>query len=99
MPLRPIEEKQYFVLTDKEILQLAEWAVIIENHYKKPMDMEWAKDGMTGKLYIVQARPETVQSQRNLNVLEEYELLEKGKVNYLPVAALAQKSARPGQNY
>ena len=74
----PIERKS-FCLNDKEILQLARWAMVIEAHYKKPMDMEWAKDGVTGRLFIVQARPETVQSQRNFNVLEEYQLLEKGK--------------------
>jgi pyruvate, water dikinase len=75
-----------FCISDKEVLQLAKWAVIIEEHYSKkarkfkPMDMEWAKDGKTGKLFIVQARPETVQSQKNVNVLEEYRLKEKGKI-------------------
>lgn len=72
-------EKNKFCVNDKEILNLSKWAIIIEDHYKKPMDIEWAKDGVTGKLYIVQARPETVQSQRNFNVLEEYQLLEKDK--------------------
>ncbi|KKP41384.1 MAG: Phosphoenolpyruvate synthase [Parcubacteria group bacterium GW2011_GWA2_33_14] len=61
-------------MADDEILQLAKWSMIVEEHYKKPMDMEWAKDGKDGKLYIVQARPETVQSKKNLNVLEEYVL-------------------------
>ncbi len=71
-------ERRSFVLQDQEVLQLAKWAVIIEEHYSKkaghfkPMDMEWAKDGNTGKLFIVQARPETVQSQKNFDVLEEY---------------------------
>ncbi|MBU1148807.1 phosphoenolpyruvate synthase [Patescibacteria group bacterium] len=69
-----------FMLTDQEVLKLAKWAVIIEDHYQKPMDMEWAKDGQTGKMYIVQARPETVQSQRNYNILEEYSVLSKGKI-------------------
>jgi pyruvate, water dikinase len=73
-------EKNNYVLSDKEILQLAKWAVIIEDHYKKPMDMEWAKDGQTKKLFIVQARPETVQSRRDVNVLEEYSLGKKGKI-------------------
>jgi pyruvate,water dikinase len=72
-------ERNNFCLNDKKILQLARWAMAIEAHYKKPMDLEWAKDGISGKLYIVQARPETVQSQKNYNVLEEYQLLEKGK--------------------
>ena len=53
-------------------MTLAKWSMMVEEHYKKPMDMEWAKDGKDGKLYIVQARPETVQSKRNLSVLEEY---------------------------
>lgn len=85
----PIERKS-FCLNDKEILQLTRWAMVIEKHYKKPMDMEWAKDGVTGKIYIVQARPETVQSQRNFNVLEEYQLLEKGK-SILTGAAVGSK--------
>ncbi len=66
------EERQHFVLTDDHILQLAKWSMIVEDHYQKPMDMEWAFDGQEKKLYIVQARPETVQSKKNLNVLEEY---------------------------
>jgi pyruvate, water dikinase len=61
-----------FVLNNKEIMQLAKWAVIIEEHYQRPMDMEWAQDGKTGQLFIVQARPETVTSQENKNVLIEY---------------------------
>ncbi len=69
-----------FSINDEEVLQLAKWAVIIENHYNKPMDMEWAKDGITKELFIVQARPETVQSQKNVNVLEEYVLKQKGKL-------------------
>jgi pyruvate,water dikinase len=82
----PEKERKKFVLKDKEVLKLAEWAVIIEDHYSKkakhwkPMDMEWAKDGETDKLFIVQARPETVQSQKNRNILEEYELQEKGEL-------------------
>ncbi len=68
------KERQSFVLSDDDILQLAKWSMMVEDHYKKPMDMEWAQDGRDGKLYIVQARPETVQSKKNLNVLEEYKL-------------------------
>ncbi len=80
------EDRFKFILTDDEILTLAKWACIIEDHYTKehkkftPMDMEWAKDGLSGKLYIVQARPETVQSQKNVNLLEEYILKGKGQV-------------------
>lgn len=68
-----------FSITDKEILLLAKWAVIIEKHYDKPMDIEWAKDGKNNKLYIVQARPETVHSQKDSAVLEEYKLSSKGE--------------------
>ena len=71
------KERQSFVLSDQDILQLAKWSMIVEGHYKKPMDMEWARDGKENKLYIVQARPETVQSKRNLSVLEDY-VLQKG---------------------
>lgn len=68
-------DKKKFVLNEKEIIQLAKWSVIIETHYKRPMDIEWAKDGKTNKLYIVQARPETAhQSKRDMNSLEVYKL-------------------------
>ncbi|TSC76275.1 MAG: pyruvate, water dikinase [Parcubacteria group bacterium Gr01-1014_31] len=73
-------ERQRFSLTDKEVYSLARWACIVEDHYRKPMDMEWAKDGITGKLFIVQARPETVQSRRDTSILEEYVLSGHGKV-------------------
>ncbi|MFA5317930.1 MAG: phosphoenolpyruvate synthase [Patescibacteria group bacterium] len=78
----PVEkdERQKPSITDKEVLQLGKWAVEIEKHYEKPMDIEWAKDGRDGKLYIVQARPETVQSQRDYNIVEEYKLSAKGRV-------------------
>lgn len=72
-------ERTRFVLSDEEIVRLANWAMAIEKHYGRPMDMEWAKDGEDGKLYIVQARPETVHSQRTLSVLESYRLKGKGK--------------------
>lgn len=71
------KERENFVLTDDEILQLAKYALIVEEHYKREMDMEWAKDGKDGKLYVVQARPETVQSKKDLKVLEEYVLSQK----------------------
>ncbi len=71
-------ERNIFCRTDHEVQQLAKWAVLIEKHYKKPMDMEWAKDGVTNKLFIVQARPETVRSQDDVNVLEEYIIQGKG---------------------
>lgn len=73
-------ERERFVLSDDEILQLARWAALVEKHYGKPMDMEWAQDGGTRKLYMVQARPETVQSRRKAGVLKSYKLKQKGKV-------------------
>ena len=76
----PLEERKKFVINDDEILKLAEWACIIEEHYKKPMDIEWAKDGITGDLFIVQARPETVHSQRDMSAIQTYVLEEKGKI-------------------
>jgi pyruvate,water dikinase len=76
----PIEDRKRFCIKDEEVLKLAEWATIIEEHYKRPMDMEWAKDGVTGKLFIVQARPETAQSVRDTNVLEEYILKKKSRI-------------------
>ncbi|MDY7218930.1 phosphoenolpyruvate synthase [Denitrificimonas sp. JX-1] len=73
-------ERMRFALTDEEVTNLAKQAVIIEQHYGCPMDIEWAKDGDDGKLYIVQARPETVKSRSNLNVMERYLLKEQGNV-------------------
>lgn len=67
-------------ITDKQVQQLAKWAIMIEKHYKRPMDMEWALDGLDNKLYIIQARPETVQSQRDVNVVEKYKLDKRGKI-------------------
>lgn len=74
------ELRQVFSIVDSEIEELARQALIIEDHYKCPMDIEWAKDGDDGKLYIVQARPETVKSRSNKNVMERYLLKETGKV-------------------
>ncbi|NGX51479.1 MAG: Phosphoenolpyruvate synthase [Chlamydiae bacterium] len=73
-----LEERESFCLTDSEVLTLAKWGVIIEEHYQKPMDIEWAKDGKSGELFIVQARPETVQSQRKGSTFNTYKLQEKG---------------------
>ncbi|WP_372922315.1 phosphoenolpyruvate synthase [Roseovarius sp.] len=74
----PRKERMAFVLSDDEVLQLARWACTIESHYGQPMDMEWAKDGDTGDLFIVQARPETVQSRRKAGMLRSYHLKQKG---------------------
>ena len=82
----PTSERQKWALTEDEILQLANWACIIEDHYSgvrgiyTPMDIEWAKDGLTGGLFIVQARPETVQSQKAGNILKNYRLQGSGDV-------------------
>ncbi|ADR36222.1 phosphoenolpyruvate synthase [Oceanithermus profundus DSM 14977] len=82
----PRDERERFSLEPDEVLQLARWAVAIEDHYSKvhgaptPMDIEWAKDGLSGELFIVQARPETVHSQRKGLKFTVYELKEKGKV-------------------
>jgi pyruvate, water dikinase len=72
------QDQSQFVITDEELLTLARWACIIEDHYKKPMDIEWAKDGQTKELFIVQARPETVHSQKDMAVMKTYVLDEKG---------------------
>ena len=82
----PLEDTKRFCLTDKEVLTLARWACQIEDHYTAkrgkytPMDMEWAKDGETNKLFIVQARPETVHSQKKHNMFTKYNLSKKGKI-------------------
>ena len=73
-------ERAAFVLDDKDILQLARWARRIEAHYGCPMDMEWAKDGITGALFIVQARPETIKTRRETGTIKSYAISEKGKV-------------------
>ncbi len=72
------EERAGYVLNDDEIITLAWWACRIEEHYRRPMDIEWAKDGVTGQLYIVQARPETVQSRRRSGAMTTYALIGSG---------------------
>ncbi len=80
------EEQNRFCISDEDVMVLADYAIKVEDHYskkagyRKPMDMEWAKDGIDGHLYMVQARPETVQSQKKGDILEIYHLLERGKV-------------------
>ncbi|CAC5345993.1 MULTISPECIES: phosphoenolpyruvate synthase [Planktothrix] len=82
----PISEQKKYALSEDEILKLAQWTVMIEDHYSQvrqcysPMDIEWAKDGLTGELFIVQARPETVQSQKIGRVLENYKLQGQGRI-------------------
>ncbi len=72
-------ERNRYALTDEDVLELARYAVIIEKHYGRPMDIEWGRDGRDGKLYILQARPETVQSQAG-GVVEKYRIKQHGKV-------------------
>uniref|UniRef100_UPI0025D8C32F PEP/pyruvate-binding domain-containing protein n=1 Tax=Nitratifractor sp. TaxID=2268144 RepID=UPI0025D8C32F len=80
------EERNHFAITDDDVMVLVDYAIKVERHYsqkagyEKPMDMEWAKDGEDGHLYMVQARPETVQSQKKGTILEIYHLKERGKV-------------------
>ncbi|WP_434662885.1 phosphoenolpyruvate synthase [Aeromonas sp. NJAU223] len=73
-------ERNRFCITDEEVMVLAKQALIIERHYGRPMDIEWAKDGQDGQLYIVQARPETVRSRQEANTLERFALKQSGKV-------------------
>ena len=75
----PEADRNRFSLTDEDVLELARYAVIIEKHYGRPMDIEWGKDGVDGKLYILQARPETVKSQESGLVMEKYRLKQYGK--------------------
>lgn len=72
-------EREAFVLTDQDILTLGRWACVIENHYGRPMDIEWAKDGVSRELFIVQARPETVQSRKQVGEFRSYRIKSKGR--------------------
>lgn len=74
------DERRALVLDDDEVLALARWGVTIEKHYERPMDVEWAKDGRTGELFVVQARPETVQSRAGAGTLSTFHLDETGEV-------------------
>lgn len=82
----PDADRLRFCINDDEVLKLAEYAIAIEDYYSekfgepRPMDIEWAKDGITGELFVVQARPETVQSQRSKDVLETYVLEKRSEV-------------------
>ncbi len=75
-----VSDRQTFSISEKEVLTLAKWAMEIEQHYGRPQDIEWAKDGKTGKIYIVQARPETVKSRAQNLVIERYHLKKEGEV-------------------
>ncbi|GAA0905713.1 phosphoenolpyruvate synthase [Luteibacter anthropi] len=76
----PVADRHRFCINDADVEELSRQALIIEKHYGRPMDVEWAKDGNTGKLYIVQARPETVKSRATATTLERFQLNERGKV-------------------
>ncbi|HWK62572.1 MAG TPA: phosphoenolpyruvate synthase [Eoetvoesiella sp.] len=77
----PVSERNRYSLTDEEVIELARYAVIIEKHYQRPMDIEWGRDGVDGKIYILQARPETVKSQAaQSDVQERYRLKATGEV-------------------
>lgn len=76
----PLIKQEQYVLTDDEIITLGKWALLIEEHYKKAMDIEWAKDGITNELFITQARPETVHQTKNKSIHIEYRLQERGKI-------------------
>lgn len=76
----PVVEQQRFALSEAECEELARQALIIETHYQRPMDIEWAKDGLSGKIYIVQARPETVKSRSSVREVEKFHLREKGEL-------------------
>jgi pyruvate,water dikinase len=76
----PKDDRERYCITDEDVLELADYAIKIERHYDRPMDMEWAKDGLDGELYIVQARPETVASQRKATTVETYTLEGEGEV-------------------
>ncbi len=75
-----VPRRNQFSLTDNEVMELAKQAVIIEKHYGRAMDIEWAKDGLDNQLYIVQARPETVRSNEEANVIETFQLEKRGKI-------------------
>ncbi len=79
VPTTPAEQSA-FVLTDDEVLTLARWAIAIEDHYGCPMDIEWAKDGESGEIFIVQARPETVQSRVGAGMPQSYRIISKGSL-------------------
>ena len=76
----PESDRQKYCITDNQVKELAKYAKRIEDHYEKPMDIEWVLDGQTNELYIVQARPETVQSEKDENVIENYKLEEESEV-------------------
>lgn len=100
-PTKPMvvseHDRQRFTLKPNEVLQLARWGMEVEAHYKRPMDLEWAKDGRSGSLYIVQARPETVQAVKSQQTLEDYKLKKTSKVLVEGIAVGAKIGQGPVQ--
>lgn len=101
----PKKDRKRFVLSDEEAVRLAEWGKAIEDHYGKPMDIEWAKDGETDELHILQARPETVESQKDRSVMTTYSLDSTGKalvsgiaIGQAAAAGTVRKLSSPSQN-
>jgi len=86
----PKKDRNVYSISDKDVVQLAKWGAMIEAHYNRPQDIEWAKDGKTGKLFIVQARPETVKAQNDHAFIEKYTLKKTGK-QVLSGVAVGQK--------
>lgn len=92
-------DRHTFTLSDEQILKLAKWAVIIEDHYQRPMDIEWAFDGVQKELFIVQARPETVQARKDIKVLEEFVMEDKNGRVLCQGAAVGAKIGQGKAHY
>jgi pyruvate, water dikinase len=93
----PRAQQERYCLTDEEVLELTGYAIAVERHYGRPMDIEWAKDGLDGLLYLVQARPETVASQRGPSMLETYRLTGRGPITVSGRAVGARIAAGPAR--
>ena len=76
----PVELRNQFSISDADVQELAKQALVIEQHYGRPMDIEWGKDGVSGKLFILQARPETVKSRGHATQIERYTLQQRGEI-------------------
>ncbi len=87
----PAADRNRFSLSDEDVHELSRQALVIEDHYQRPMDIEWAKDGNTGRIYIVQARPETVKSRSRPTQIERYNLLQKGTTVLAEGRSIGQK--------
>ncbi len=92
------KNRSRFTLTDDEVLTLAKWGTLVEEHYNKPMDLEWAKDGVTGELFIVQARPETVHGTKEVNQIEDYKMISHPEKELAKGASVGSKIAEGKAN-